>query len=379
MKKIRFELSTNNVGGGMLAIVVRCSQDEKCIDIDTDVRVFKGEWDDTHGLIADNPGSRKLNRIIREVVYELEGIELDYGDGFTLRMLKELWDCKSTKHDFYEFMFRQISSRTDIRESTKRIHYRTLKHLRDYKEECFLGDLTENFIVLFIEQLKKQGLMSTTIAMLVRVFRSYYNIARKTFGNKVPLSSFEFYQSRSLEKQGDKIKNLCDEDIRLLEKYIASPSRKSRDVDMVNRFLFMAYTGTRISDFQSLNQSNFTQENDGMWLTYRSIKTNTSVRVPLYAIFDGRAELIITKYWDSLDIFFRIRGHFNKKIKRIAKLAGINKYISAHVARHTCASRLINKDIPVTTVQRIVGHRSIKTTMIYAKTNENTIVRQLQR
>lgn len=49
------------------------------------------------------------------------------------------------------------------------------------------------------------------------------------------------------------------------------------------------------------------------------------------------------------------------------------------MARHTCASRLINRDIPITTIQQVVGHRTLKMTMVYAKTNENTLIRQLSK
>lgn len=50
-----------------------------------------------------------------------------------------------------------------------------------------------------------------------------------------------------------------------------------------------------------------------------------------------------------------------------------------HVARHTCASRLINRDIPITTIQQVIGHRQISMTMIYARINDNAFVRQLQK
>lgn len=54
-------------------------------------------------------------------------------------------------------------------------------------------------------------------------------------------------------------------------------------------------------------------------------------------------------------------------------------WVLFHVARHTCASRLINRDIPVTTIQKVIGHRQISMTMIYAKINDNAFVRQLQK
>jgi site-specific recombinase XerD len=68
---------------------------------------------------------------------------------------------------------------------------------------------------------------------------------------------------------------------------------------------------------------------------------------------------------------------FNARLKIAVKHARIDKNVSAHAARHTCASRLINKDVPITTIQKVIGHRSLKMAMVYAQTNENTLVRQL--
>ena len=140
----------------------------------------------------------------------------------------------------------------------------------------------------------------------------------------------------------------------------------------------MSYTGVRISDFISLSDSNFTVENGRMWLTYTSVKTDTPVRLPISSIFDGRAEQIINKYLHCLPQYFGIRkDHFNSRLKTAIRHAGIEKHVTAHVARHTFASRLVNKDVPVTTIQKVIGHRSLKMTMVYAQTNENTLIRQL--
>ena len=147
----------------------------------------------------------------------------------------------------------------------------------------------------------------------------------------------------------------------------------------IDRFLFMSYTGVRISDFLSLKRNNFTIENGKMWLTYTSIKTNTYVRLPMSYAFDGRAEQIYNKYKECLELFFTVRkDSFNESIKSVCKKLGINKRVSAHTARHTFASRLVNKGVPITTIQKVIGHKSLRMTMVYAKTSERTLVRQLE-
>jgi len=55
-----------------------------------------------------------------------------------------------------------------------------------------------------------------------------------------------------------------------------------------------------------------------------------------------------------------------KMIKRVAVKAGITKFVSPHVMRHSYATDLLNKGVDIRFVQEFLGHRSISNTMIYA-------------
>lgn len=376
MNKISFTLSAKH-HAGMVSVHILCTQFGKSLCIDTGVHVFPDEWDNTLFKVINNPNARKLNLLIRRTLYQLEEYELDYDGNFTLSKLKELWEGRESMQDFYTIMQFHITHR-DIRPGTQGIHLRVLKHLQTYRPQCQVSDLTEEFVRGFIRYMQQATLSPSTVNMQVRVLRCYYNIARKLCGNKVPDGTFDFYHEKLSDRLRYSIKSFTDEEIHTLENYISRPNTPSRHIAILDRFLFMSYTGLRISDFISLTPENFTVENGRMWLTYTSVKTDTPVRLPISSIFDGRAEQIINKYSNSLSDFFSIRkNHFNSRLKTAVRHAGINKPVSAHVARHTFASRLVNKDVPVTTIQKVIGHRSLKMTMVYAQTNENTLVRQL--
>ena len=49
-----------------------------------------------------------------------------------------------------------------------------------------------------------------------------------------------------------------------------------------------------------------------------------------------------------------------------------------HVSRHTCATLLVHQGIAITTVQKLLGHTSVKTTQIYSEILSSTIVRDLK-
>ena len=58
----------------------------------------------------------------------------------------------------------------------------------------------------------------------------------------------------------------------------------------------------------------------------------------------------------------------NAYLKEIADLAGIKKELTFHMARHTFATTItLSNGVPIETVSKMMGHRSIKTTQIYAK------------
>ena len=146
-------------------------------------------------------------------------------------------------------------------------------------------------------------------------------------------------------------------------------------------FLFCCYAGLRYSDFVNLTADNVVELYQETWLIYKSVKTKIEVRLPLYLLFGGKGLLVLERYKDILNDFFRLEdnSNVNKELNALAKLAGVDKHISFHTARHTNATLLIYNGTNITTVQKLLGHKSVKTTQVYTNIMDITIVRDLER
>lgn len=137
----------------------------------------------------------------------------------------------------------------------------------------------------------------------------------------------------------------------------------------------------RYSDFVNMKPDNIVEMHQETWLIYKSIKTGTEVRLPLYLLFSGKGILILNKYQANLQDFFHLRdnSNVNKELIIIARLAGLTKKVSFHTARHTNATLLIYNGVNITTVQKLLGHKSVKTTQIYTNVMDATIISDLEK
>lgn len=70
--------------------------------------------------------------------------------------------------------------------------------------------------------------------------------------------------------------------------------------------------------------------------------------------------------------------HIKKALKNACKKAGL-KGVTPHTMRHTFASHLIMSGVDMRSVQRLLGHKNINTTMVYSHLTEDHLARSVEK
>lgn len=143
-------------------------------------------------------------------------------------------------------------------------------------------------------------------------------------------------------------------------------------------YIFCVFTGYAYKDSMGLEEDNiFLGINREKFITTDRSKTNQKEMVMLLDI----PLQIIEKYKNHKCRLIQNKllpqhynSHFNKYLKVITAMCGINKHLTHHTARHTFATTVtLENDVPLETVGKMLGHKSIKSTMRYARVTKKKI------
>lgn len=258
----------------------------------------------------------------------------------------------------------------------KDFSYRTLqrykttkKHLANYmKFSLGLADLSINKIDVkyvngFIYYLKTEQNLSHNSALKYLAY--FKKIVRVAYANGW-LDKDPFYNFKLRPKTIDKEFLSNDEIVKLIQKdFSVNRLEQVRDV-----FIFSCYTGLAYVDVAKLTENDIVIGMDGRkWIKVKRTKTKSLSSIPILPI----AEQIITKYiglpnHDNKLLPVYSNQKTNGYLKEIGNLCGITKKLTFHMARHTFATTVtLSNGVPIESVSKMLGHRSLKTTQHYAK------------
>lgn len=384
MEKIIYNLVFNRKKrlnrNGMALVQIEAYLSRKKMYFSTKVYLKPEQWDSKRRMVKNHPNANGLNRMLYEHIAAIEQAELvlwQQGKPMTLGLLKNSIEKPETNDRSFISFYKDEVASSSLKESTKLNHLSTLELLQGFKKNVLFTDLTFDFVSSFDSYLQSKGYHLNTIAKHMKHLKRFINVAINKEYMDIQKYAFRKYKIKTVEGSHT---HLSPEELQKLEQVQLEEKfeklQKTKDA-----FLFCCYAGLRYSDFVNLAPANIIEYHKETWLIYKSVKTGIEVRIPLYLLFEGKGIHILHRYKDDLSSFFNLRdnSNINKELHMLAKLANIEKRVSFHTARHTNATLLLYNGANITTVQKLLGHKSVKTTQVYANIMDITVVRDLEK
>lgn len=379
MEKIRYRLVYNRKKHlnkqGTALVQVEASLNQRKIYFKTNLYIKPEHWDKRTSQVIGHPQANDLNSMLFEFVLYLQGIELALwkrGVPATLSLLKDAMKKNRPINITFPIFAKEYVQHSDRRESTKENLFTTITVLQEFRPGLDFKDITYTFLKDFEVYLREKGNGINTVAKHLRQLRTLVNEAINQ--GYIHADAYPFRKFKIKQEKGSH-EFLTPDELKKLEN-LEVHDLKLRHV--LDAFLFCCYVGLRFSDFCQLTPSNFIRVNGKRWLHFKSIKTGIELRLPLHLLFEGKALAILDRYCITEFASLGSNSEVNKALSVITSMARIKKHVTYHTARHTCATLLIHQGVPITTVQRLLGHTSVKTTEIYSEILSSTIVRDLK-
>lgn len=189
----------------------------------------------------------------------------------------------------------------------------------------------------------------------------------------------------SRPKEGTRLPRFLSEaDYQRLEQHLLVQTQaRSRD-DLLDRawFYLLSEAGLRLSEVRDLKLADI--DLGGARLTVRQGKGKRDRCLPL----SPRLQQVLRDYLPqrgpgaSLHLLLYRQEPLNPsliqgRLQRYGEQAQVA--VSPHRLRHTLATRLLNEGMPITSLQRLLGHEHIATTLLYARVHNETVRRDFER
>jgi integrase len=231
------------------------------------------------------------------------------------------------------------------------------KHLIEFtKGSVKFDDVNENWLESF-----KSFLLNKKLA----------NNSCHNYFNKIKRAIHTAYRERIIDRNPANYVSAPKETISkrefLTEEELKRLSKEECRIPIMKRaFFFSVLTGLRWSDVQNLKWKDVRVDNGECFLVFTQRKTKDSERLPI----NEEALSLLKDRGEDLDRVFvglKYSAWNNMALSQWMIKADIKKHITFHCARHTNATLLLNSGVDIFTVSKMLGHREVRTTQVYAK------------
>ena len=289
-------------------------------------------------------------------------------------IVRAVWYTKlgETLSNFIRFRSRERVKEQMIKAHTRDNHVSTANILDGYKNREFrISDISKRWLELYMSYLMVDMSYSGAWSHIKNI-RTYVHEAEKK-GIAIHPTFREF----KLEKpDSDPVWLEKDELARIIELY---QDDKTNPIlkEYMKAFLFSSFTGLRVSDLKRFEPS-WIVNNEIVFEPQKKRLTAKKPHVVRIPVIDF-AKQFLSNMKDNERIMERSDVKYNKNLKTIARLAGIDKNLTTHVARHTFGTLLAIQNTPIAIISNLLGHKTLKSTMVYIHIAEQSRMHEMMR
>ncbi|MHB1686948.1 MAG: site-specific integrase [Ignavibacteriaceae bacterium] len=236
-------------------------------------------------------------------------------------------------------------------------YYGALKYLRLYEpKDILFKQINKAWLNNYAEYLSKESGLKKNTSFLY--FRKIKEVLYKA-SNEGFIKAEIVRQATNLQRERVERGYL---ELKEIQKLVTTASDRP---EITKAFLFSCFTGLRQCDVRNLKWKNIS---DGS-IKIQQQKTKASLIIPLSETALNILKIDNVFHLPETKIFNlpTDRTTINRALSRWFKNAGIDKKAFYHLSRHTFATLNLTSGNEIYTVSKLLGHKSLKTTEIYAK------------
>jgi len=373
-------------GKGLLQLRIYLSRQQMKY-ISTGEYFFSDEWDQVGPALIDKKKERALPddllkklRNVREFRQKIEKYEngLLYQDKKLTFDVLDIYLKKSGPESFNEFCQTQLDADHSLKASTKRTHQNTINKLSKFRPRVEFDKVNYELVEGFDNFLRGLKLNLNSIQGHHKRLAKY--IIKAINKDRIERNPYHKFKIKGQE---------VEKPFLLMEEIEKIEAADFSEYPMINRikdlFLFGCYTGLRFSDLMNLAPEHIEETSKGIAIRIKQQKVNTTIYLPLYSLFNGKAIPILQKYKDegqkSRETIFQAISNqkANQFLKFIQNDSGISKNLSMHTSRHTFGTQIAARTEDPYLISKLMGHRNLKTSQDYVHLADQITDRKLER
>jgi len=391
--KVLFYLKKNAPKkNGKVTVMCRVTINGKQSAFSTKLDISASNWDLKYGRVLGKSREAqdvngKLDKIRLSIEECYSKILKNEGTVNSAKLKNAVLGMESGELTFFKFyeqfivdFEKKVNSGLRV-QGTHRRYKTLLKHLRNFAlvkygyTDITFHNLTSEFVQNFDYYLRDDLTLNHNTIWLYMI--NFTTLCRLAMSRKhLAFNPFSEYKNTKMDKdRGYLLRNE-------LEQLVVFNCAKKKDELVKDLFVFSCFTGLSYSDIKGLKNSNLQEFFDGnQWIIIRRRKTATSSNVMLLDI----PKMIIEKYAglskDGKVFPVPSNSSCNDRLKAISEQIDClkEKKVTFHLARHTFATLFLSEGVPLESLSKMLGHKNIATTQIYAKILNEKVGKDMQK